>query len=453
MKTDNLPLDLKGKLLTGHLTEFQADPLAFLTKLTEEYGDFVPFRLGPFQRVFLINDPNLIKEVLVTKQTSFVKSKDIQTLKTIVGEGLLTSEKDLHKRQRKLIQPSFKRSHIINYGHDMIDTTLHYLSNWQNGEHRLISEDMQNITLGIISKTMFGTDFEKGAKIIEKSMDAVMKLGIKRMRAIVKPPLWIPTKNNRKLLAAIKHLDAVLDDIIAKRKQSSTRYEDLLGVLMNAKNEDDGTMMSDKQLKDELMTIFLAGHETTANALTWTLYLLAKHPDVDAKFHQELSNVIDSGTPTPEHFSQLKYTQSIVWESLRLYPPAYIIGRQVDTDVTIGNYQLKKGDMVVMSQYVMHRNNAYFDQPDSFLPERFETDLLKTLPTYAFFPFGGGPRVCIGNHFALMETVLVLACIGQRYQVNLLENHDDVKPQPLITLRPKRGVKMLITERKGADGA
>ncbi|QOY36510.1 cytochrome P450 [Anaerobacillus isosaccharinicus] len=445
----NSPPGPKGKLFTGHLKQFQADPLKFLTKLTEEYGDFVQFRLGPFQKIYLINDSDLIKEVLVTKQNSFVKSKDIQTLKTVVGDGLLTSEKNLHKRQRKLIQPSFKRSHITNYGEDMISTTQNYISNWREGEEKLISKDMMNITLGIISKTMFNMNFEEGAESIGEPMEDVMKLGVNRMRSIVKLPLWFPTKKNRKLKKAIQALDEVLYEIINYRKQELEKHhEDLLGVLMSAKNEDDGLGMSDKQLKDELMTIFLAGHETTANALTWTFYLLAQHPEVEKKLHRELDSVIRSGLPTPAHFTELSYTQNIVREALRLYPPAYIIGRQVDKDVQIGKYHLKKGEMVVMSQYVTHRSKRYFEKPNSFIPERFEDDFMKILPSYAYFPFGGGPRVCIGNHFALMETVLVTACIAQRYKLTLAKSHHDVKPQPLITLRPKHGVRMVVKERK-----
>jgi len=443
---NNTPFGPKGKLLSGNLKEFQLDPLKYLSNLTKNYGDFVKFRLGPFQNVYLINDPDLIKEVLVTKQKAFMKSKDIQTLKTVVGEGLLTSEKDLHKQQRRLIQPSFTRARIMGYGDDMINTTQHYISSWKDGEERVISEDMMNLTLGIISKTMFSMDFEEGANIIGEPMETVMKQSIKRMRSLIKFPMWLPTKQNRKLKHAIQTLDDVLYDIINNRKQELETKEDLLSVLMNAKDSEENIGMSDKQLRDELMTIFLAGHETTANALTWTLYLLAQHPEVEKNLIKELDTVIGSNPLSPHHFSELTYTQNIVWESLRLYPPAYLIGRQVYKDVQIGKYQLKKGSMVIMSQYVAHRNEKFFQDPHSFIPERFENGFMKTLPLYAYFPFGGGPRVCIGNHFALMETVLVLACIGQKFHLTATENQP-LKPQPLITLRPKYGLKMSIKER------
>ncbi len=206
--------------------------------------------------------------------------------------------------------------------------------------------------------------------------------------------------------------------------------------------------MTDKQLRDELMTIFLAGHETTANGLSWTLYLLSQHPEAEAKLHKEIDSVIGRERLRPEHFQMLKYTQNVIWESLRLFPPAYVVGRQVDETVEIGGYLLKKGEMVLMSQYVMHRKPNYFENPDEFKPERFENNLLRTLPDYAYFPFGGGPRVCIGNHFSFMEMVLALACIAQRYRLTLITGHANVKPQPLITLRPKPGLRMIVEERE-----
>lgn len=445
MKKKN-PIGPKGNLITGHLKAFQSNPLKFLTNLATDYGEFVPFRLGPFQKVYLINNPDLIKEVLVTKQKSFIKSKDIQTLKTLVGNGLLTSEKDFHRKQRKQIQPSFTRAHISNYGVDMINTTSKYLSTWKDGEVRSIFEDMMNITLGIISKTMFSMDFEEGAKRIGEPMETVMKQSIRRMRSIITFPMWVPTKQNRKYKEAIQALDLVLYDLIKNRKQNIEAHEDLLSVLLKAKDAHTNECMSDKQLRDELMTIFLAGHETTANALTWTLFLLGQHPHVEKKFFQELDQVLGVDSLTPGHFKNLTYTQNIVWESLRLYPPAYVIGRQVHEAVQIGPHRLKKGDMVILSQYVMHRNEKFFYDPNSFIPERFENEFVKTLPTYAYFPFGGGPRVCIGNHFAIMEAVLVLASIGRRFQL-ILTDDSKIRPQPLITLRPRGELKMMVKER------
>ncbi|WP_245805789.1 cytochrome P450 [Bacillus alkalicellulosilyticus] len=445
----NQPLfTITKKRLSGHLHSFQSNPLAFLSAMEEQHGDIAPFRFGPFQRVYLVSNPDLIKEVLVTKQELFVKSQDLKALKPLIGEGLLTSEKDFHLQQRRLIQPSYRKSHITHYAQDMIATTSNYISNWKDIEERNLTNDMMNITLGIISKTMFSLPFDEGNAVIGEPMEAVMKLGIRRMRSLLPLPLLIPTKNNRRFKQAIKELDQVLYHLIEKRRKESVKHKDVLGILMEARDEEKGTGMSDIQLRNEMMTIFLAGHETTANALSWAFYLLSKHPDIQEKLHQELDTVIGQGHLTPSHFQSLPYTQNIISETMRLYPPAYVIGRKADTAVTIGDHPFKKGDMVLISPYVMHRKSSFFENPNEFIPERFEHAFIKSLPTFAYFPFGGGPRVCIGNHFAMMEAVLVLATISHRYSFKMPEHHPIVKPQPLITLRPKPRIELLMEKRR-----
>ncbi|WP_096200738.1 cytochrome P450 [Bacillus sp. FJAT-45350] len=437
---------LNTKLIAGDLEAFQSDPLGFLTQLSKE-NDVASFRLGPFHKVRLISDPKIIKEILVTKQKYFVKSQDMKVLKSVVGNGLLTSEKDIHQRQRRLIQPAFKKNHISSYGEDMIQTTDDYIQQWKDNEQRTISEDMMNITLGIISKTMFGMPFKDGHKQIGVPMETIMRQAIKRMRTILPLPLWVPTKNNKKYTQAVKSLDNVLYEIISERRKNGEQKEDLLGILMDAKDETGINQMSDRQLRDELMTIFLAGHETTANALIWTFYLLAQNPEAERKLYEEIDGVIGSRKPSPDDYINLSYTQNVFSEALRLYPPAYVIGRKVDKDVEIEGHHFKRGDMILISQYVMHRKPEYFENPNSFIPERFEKEQRKKLPEYAYFPFGGGPRVCIGNHFAMMEAVLVIATIARRFRLKLAEEPKKVKPQPVITLRPKHGLQMFIEER------
>lgn len=438
----------KGRKIGGSLAEFQADPLYFLSQLAKEYGGISYFRFGPFQGVYFVNDPDLIKDILVTKQHIFVKSRDIQTLKAVVGEGLLTSEKDHHMKQRRLIQPSFKKTHIDSYAQDMIDTTKSFISKWGDKEERIITNDMMDITLGIITKTMFNIDFAEGSDKLGEPMDVVMKLGIKRMRSIMQTPLWVPTKNNRKLKRAIKTLDEELYNMIERRRTDSHLHTDLLDILMEAKDDENGERMTDHQLRDELMTIFLAGHETTANLLSWTLYLLTQNPQAEQKLFTEIKRVIGEKEVAPEHYTELSFTQSVIWESMRLFPPAYVIGRQVDKNVNIGGYHMKKGEMVLMSQYVMHRDQRFFDQPDKFIPERFDHNFMNSLPTFAYFPFGGGPRVCVGNHFSLMEGVLALTCMVKEFRMEMAPNHHEVKPQPLITLRPKGGLRMVVEKRR-----
>ncbi|MGE7766344.1 cytochrome P450 [Peribacillus sp. NPDC096540] len=441
------PMVPNGKLISGHTKEFQKDVLGFLTRLSKEYGDVAKFRFGPFQNVYLISNPDLIKQILVTKQKSFVKSKDSNAIKPLVGDGILTSEKDVHMRQRRLIQPSFKKSHISNYAQDMIDITMDYISAWNNREERIITKDMMNISLGIISKTMFSMEFKDGYEVVGEPIESSLRIAVKRMRTLLRLPLWVPTKINRKYKNAIQKLDTVIYSIIEKRREDAERHEDMLGILMEARDDKDGLGMSNQQVRDELMTIFLAGHETTANALSWTLYLLSQHPEVETKLFNEIDRVIGNRNPAPDDFMKLTYTQNIIWESLRLYPPIYIISRQVEADVVIEGYRFKKGDMFLISSYVMHHKPEYFDNPDSFIPERFENNYLKTLPTYAYFPFSGGPRVCIGNHFAFMEAVLVLACISKTYRIKLAPDHHEVKPIPTLSLRPKRGLRMIVEER------
>ncbi|WP_255264055.1 cytochrome P450 [Peribacillus butanolivorans] len=442
------PMVPNGKLISGHTKEFQKDVLGFLTRLSKEYGDVAKFRFGPFQNVYLISNPDLIKQILVTKHKSFVKSKDSNAIKPLVGdEGLLTSEKDVHRRQRRLIQPSFKRSHISNYAQDMIDITMDYISTWENEKERIITKDMMNIALGIISKTMFSMDFKDGYDVVGEPMEAALRISVKRMRTLLQLPLWVPTKSNREYKKAIQRLDKVIYSIIEKRREDAERHEDMLGILMEARDDEDGLGMSNQQVRDELMTIFIAGHETTANALSWAIYFLSQNPEVETKLFNEIDRVIGNRTPTPDDFMKLTYTQNIIRESLRIYPPVYIISREAEEDVEIGGHHFKKGDMFLLSPYVMQHKPEYFDNPDSFIPERFENNYLKTLPTYAYFPFSGGPRVCIGNHFALMEAVLVLACIAQRYRIRLAPDHHEVKPITTLTLRPKRGLRMIVEER------
>ncbi|WP_432653201.1 cytochrome P450 [Salibacterium salarium] len=435
-----------SKLLTGDLAAFESNPLDFLTYLSTQ-SDVASFRLGPFQNIQLISDPEMIKEILVTKQNNFVKSQDMTVLKSVVGNGLLTSEKDMHRSQRKRIQPAFKKNHISVYGEDMIQTTDDYIQQWKDNDQRAISEDMMNITLGIISKTMFGMPFQDGHKQIGKPMETVMQQAVKRMRAIIQLPLWIPVKNNKQLKQAVKSLDDVLFTIIANRRKDEQQNEDLLGILMDATDETGIHQMSDKQLRDELMTIFLAGHETTANALIWTFYLLTQNPEAERKLFDEIDSVIGSRKPSAEDYMNLPYTQHVFSESLRLYPPAYVIGRKADKNVEIDGHLFKKGNMILISPYVMHRKPEYFENPNSFIPERFERERQKELPDFVYFPFSGGPRVCIGNHFAMMEAVLVIATIARRFQLKLADDPKEVKPQPLITLRAKNVPLMRIEDR------
>lgn len=440
----------KGLPFSGNLFAFRKDPLNFLMKAQREYGDVAHIRFGPSRHVYLISDPEQIKEVLLTKQDAFHKAKGLQTAKAVVGEGILTSEGETHMRQRRLLQPSFRKDRIGQYAEAMVDYTQRMLQNWRPGETRIVTDDMMQLTLDIITHTMFGTSITSGVNEIGHAIEVGMKYVTHKASSILDIPESIPTKSNVEFKQSAQTLDRVIFGIIEeRRKQPVSGRGDLLSMLLDVRDEETGMGMNDMQVRDEVMTIFLAGHETTANTLSWTWYLLSQNPDVEKKLHEELDRVLSGRRPSHDDLNQLKYTQQIIWESMRVYPAVWAVNRQVVEEVEIGGHTYKPGDTLMMSQFVMHRNPKYYEEADRFLPERFAGDLLKQIPQFAYFPFGGGPRVCIGNHFAVMEATLLLATIGSRYMLRMTPDHHMVKPEPLVTLRPKNGLKMVVTERKG----
>ncbi|MCZ8512283.1 cytochrome P450 [Paenibacillus filicis] len=439
----------KGLPISGNLLAFRKDPLGFLVKAQREFGNVVDIRFGPSRHVYLISDPDQIKEVLMTKQRSFRKAKGLQTAKAVVGEGILTSEGDAHMRQRRLMQPSFRQNRIGQYAGPMVEETLSMLQSWRDGEHRIITEDMMQLTLNIITRTMFGTSISSGVDQIGHAIEVGMKYVSHKATSFIDLPESLPTKSNLEFKQSAQTLDRVIYNIIEeRRKNPDASRGDLLSMLLSVRDEEDGTGMSDKQVRDEVMTIFLAGHETTANTLSWTWYLLSQHPEVESKLIDEIDQVLGDREVTYEDLDKLKYVEMVIWESMRVYPAVWSINREVTEPVEIGGRMYKPGDTLMMSQYVMHRNPEYYDEPDRFRPERFEGDLLKRIPQFAYFPFGGGPRVCIGNNFALMEAVLLLVTILKRFKLRLAPYHSPVEPEPLVTLRPKNGLTIVLEARK-----
>ncbi|WNQ10449.1 cytochrome P450 [Paenibacillus aurantius] len=439
----------KGRPITGNLLEFRKDPLAFLQKAYKEYGDFVPIRFGPTRHVYLISDPDSIKEVLLTKQASFRKAKGLQTAKAVIGEGVLTSEGEQHMRQRRMLQPAFKKTTISRYGDTMVRYSEELISEWRSGEERVITNDMMRLTLNIITQTMFGMNLSEGYGDVSHALEVGMKYVSRRASSFIDLPFELPTKNNKEFKESAEMLDKIIYGIIQERRAKGEEdREDLLAMLLAARDDEDGTGMTDKQVRDEVMTIFLAGHETTANTLAWTFYLLSQNPDARAKLEEELDRVLTDRLPTVADLEKLPYTGNVIWEALRIYPPVWAVNREVSEEVEIGGHLLKPGDTVMMSQYVIHRSDRYFEDPEVFRPERFEGDLLKRIPGFAYFPFGGGPRICIGNHFAFMEASLVLATIARRFRLDLAEDHHKVEGEPLVTLRPKHGLRMVAEKRR-----
>ncbi len=431
------------KKFSGQLGLVRRDPLGFFTHCARTYGDITGMRYFNF-RVFFINNPDYIEDVLVNNARKFHKGRVLQANKGLFGEGLLTSEGSFWLRQRRLAQPAFHRARIATYAETMVRYTERLLETWRDGEERDIHEEMMRVTLRIVGKTLFDADVAKDAQEVGQSLELLLELSADFGKAIL-IPAWLPTPHNIRKARAIKKLDKIIYRIIEERRKSERDTGDLLSMLLAARDED-GSRMTDKQLRDESITLFLAGHETTANALSWTWWLLAQNPEVEKKLHAELDSILAGQAPTLDDVAKLKYTEQVLTESLRLYPPAWGTARVAIEDHEIGGYKVPKGTGISFTQWTMHRDPRWFADPEKFQPERWEDGLAKRLPRFAYFPFGGGPRQCIGNTFALMEATLVLATIAQKFRFRLVEGHP-VVPLPSITLRPRHGIRAILETR------
>ena len=438
----------KGTFPTGVLGQMQNRRLHFLLETARTYGDLVHFRVGP-RHVYMLNHPDYIRYVLVEAPEKFNKSPNLKkTTRKSIGQGLLTSEGDFHKRQRRLAQPAFHHKRIAAYGEVMVDYTRRMLDTWQPGEQRNIAHEMTNLTMQIVARTLFDAEVSDEMDALGRAITIGIETVGQRITQPVYLPDWIPTPHNVERRKAAQLLEKTITGIINERRESGEDKGDLLSMLLLAVDEEDGGQMTNRQVRDEVMTLFIAGHETTANALAWSLYLLAQHPQVEAKLVAELAEALDGRLPTMQDLPKLRYTDMVIKESMRLYPPAWIGSREATEDITLGGYDIARGSIVVMSQYVMHRHPRYFDEPEQFMPERFADE--DRIPRYAYFPFGGGPRVCIGNSFAMMEAALVLATIMQRYHLALVPGRQ-VEPEPLVTLRPRDGIWMEVAVRGRYD--
>ena len=438
----------KQRLLTGNLSEFRQDRLGYMTALAREFGDCVSIRLGP-RRLMIVNHPDLVEEVLVTKNRLFIKHFALRSAGGrggSLGNGLLTSEGDFWRKQRRLVQPAFHRERISAHANVMVEYTERMLTQWADGQTRDVQEDMMRLTLEIVAKTLFDADVSGDTAEASAAMETVMHTFTRRVNTLIKLPVWIPTPLNVRSRRAADRLDRIIYEIIASRRASGADPGDLLSMLLNARDEDDGDGMTDKQLRDEAMTLFMAGHETTANTLAWAWYLLALNPEVEAKLHAEIDSVLADRPPSFEDLPRLPYAEAVITETLRLFPTVWLVGREATEDCEIGGYHVPKGHTVFMSQWVIHRDARHFDDPLAFRPERWTDGLAKRIHRYAWFPFGGGPRICIGNSFATMESILLLTTIARRYRIALAADAD-VKPLPTMTLRPANGVRVILSKR------
>ena len=440
-----LPPGPTGHPILGVMPEFNRDTLGFIERC-RDYGDVVRMRFLYLTVHFLYN-PDDIEYVLSTNAKNFIKSRSLRSpfFRRLVGNGLLTSEGEEWKRQRRLAQPAFHRQRISAYGDVMVEYATRMISSWRHGEQRDIHRDMMRLTLEIVVKTLFNADVSGDADKVGQVLSQMVKPFASQ--ATVK---WIldnrlPTPAHRRFNQAAKEIDEIVYRIIAERRASSHDQGDLLSMLLAAHDED-GSQMTNRQLRDEVMTLFLAGHETTALTLSWAWYLLAQNPGVEKKFHSELDEELQGRQPTMSDMPNLKYTEMIAKESMRLYPPAYGVGRETIDECEIGGYRVRARSQVFMFQWATQRDSRFFEEPQQFCPERWTEDFSNALPKYAYFPFGGGPRLCIGNYFAMMEVVLLLASIGQRFKFSLLPDHP-VSLLPAMSLRPRDGIKVTVQDR------
>jgi cytochrome P450 len=432
--------------LLGHLLEISRDQLGFLLRCARTHGDHVALRFGR-RPIIVLNNPRDVQEVLVTQQRNFVKGYFYRLLGPLLGNGLLTSEGDFWLRQRRLAQPAFHRERINRYAQTMIRYTHELLADWADTMVRDVHEDMMRLTLRVVGKTLFDTDFASAAPDIGESLAAALhELSAQMTGPEFLLPAAIPTPSRNRLRRAVERLDPFVLRIISERRRSSEDRGDLLSALLRARDED-GSGMTDQQLRDEAMTIVLAGHETTALALSWTWYLLSQHPEAEQRLAGELADVLRGRPPGPEDAFRLPFTEAVLLETMRLYPPIFGIGRESIAACNLNGYTLPAHTNVYMVPYVIQRDPRYFEDPEHFRPERWLDGLAGRLPRFAYFPFGGGPRLCIGQPFAMLESVLILSTIAQQWQLRLASDQR-TELLPALTLRPKYGMRIQLRRRK-----
>ena len=424
--------------------EFRRDVLGYLTRLHGEFGDAVSFTAG-FHRFYVFYHPDAVRDVLVTHEDCFMKGPALRQAKDMLGRGLLLSEGDFHQRQRRLAQPAFHAQRVSTYITAMSGLADAMSRRWRDGQAIDIHEQMMQLTLAVVAKTLFDADVQSDVAAIGQAMDVSVRMFKRAMIPFGRLLNLLPLPSNFRFWKARRMLFGKIAEFIQQRRTSGVDRGDLLSMLLRATDtEGDGSAMNDVQLRDECITLFTAGHETTANALAFTWYLLAQHPDIETALHAELESVLNGRLPTAEDVPRLTYTRAVLSESMRLYPPAWAIGREVTTTCEIGGYTLQPGAVVLLSQWVTHRDERFWPDPMRFDPARW---LNKTdRPRYAYFPFGGGSRACIGESFAWIEATLLLATLAQHWRMKLL----DPPPLPLlpaITLRPRQGIRAVLSRQ------
>lgn len=436
----------------GHSVDIIKNRLEALNRWQREHGDVVRLQLAHIH-AHLVSNPADVALVLHDSNRHYNKqTRGNVLLKLVIGNGLLVSEGSFWLRQRRIAQPAFARRRIEGFARTMVTSAEAMATEWEalakRGDPVDIADEMMRLTLSVVSSTLFSADVSADARRIGESVSFLIADTNRRIDSAITLPLAVPTKNNRAFRAHRRRLDDVVYGIIRARR-TGPRRDDLLSMLLEARDEESGEGMNDTQLRDEVMTMFLAGHETTANLLSWTWHLLSQSPTVSRRLHDELDRVLGGRTPEYDDLESLSFTTQVLKEALRLYPPAWLIARNPLEDRVIGGYHIPAGSLVFLAPWVTHRHPSVWRDPEGFDPDRFAPERAREIPKGAYFPFGGGPRICIGNHFAMMEAQLLLATLAQRFQLESVPGLLP-EPEPLITLRPKNGMWMRITSRRAA---
>ncbi len=433
--------------MLGSLFDAQRDPIGMLMRGADHYGDVVAYRFVNHD-FFLLNDPDGIQHVLQQANWNYIKGFGYRGLREVLGNGLVTSEGDFWRRQRKLAQPGFHRERLKSFAATMCDSTAEYLARWERESDVLdIHGALSELTLRIVVRTLFSSEVKQPDAFCD-AISVMLKQAEYHSRTLVRAPYWMPTSRNRRFKQAMEHLDGTVYGVIESRRSGGDTHQDLLAMLMTARDENTAEQMSDRQLRDEVLTMFGAGHETTANALTWLWYLVGQHPGVEARMRTEVQEALQGRTPTVEDLAKLQYVERVIQESMRLYPPAWAIERQAVSDDVVGGYRIPAGAVVMISPYVLHRHPKHWADlegsgPEIFDPDRFLPERSKDRHRFAYLPFGGGPRMCIGNAFAMMEAKIIVAMMLQKYRVRPLQDQT-VEQVPGITLRPRHGLKVRL---------
>ena len=446
MRKKTLPPTVRAGIFGGHFLKFRRNPTEFLRTLAN-LGDVTFLKLGGKPAYFL-NHPDFTRDLLVTANAKFIKGRALQRSKKLLGEGLLTSEGSAHLRQRRMISPAFHREKIKVYAEAMTEYAAKMADEWQAGEVRDIDREMMRLTLQIVGKTLFSADVEDEATEVGAALTTIIEMFNYLLLPFSEVLEKLPIPQARRFNRSKETLDKVIYGIINERRNTGEDKGDLLSMLLTAQDEDDGETMTNEQIRDECLTLFLAGHETTANALTWTFYLLSQNPEKASKLFEELDGVLPDGKiPGIEDLPNLKYTESILAESMRLFPPAWAIGRLAVEKHEFGGYEIPKGSLVLISPYIMHRDARFWENAGEFLPERWEKLSVKEAENqFIYLPFSKGVRSCIGEGFAWTEGILLIATLLQKWNLRL-DPEQKFGLNPLMTLRPKYGMKMRIEKR------